>query len=83
MHFVMWVKLFIEQKVVDLPIESIIKKLGAKSSVLQQDNTRSVCLEMNGKRTSIKRMRQINIRYFYVTNKVRPGDMVIVYHPTG
>ena len=30
-----------------------------------------------------KRTRHINIRYFYVTNKVRFGDVVIVYHPTG
>ena len=29
MNFVMWVKLFIEQQVLNLPIESVIKKLGA------------------------------------------------------
>ena len=83
MNFVMWVKLFIEQQVVYLPIKLVIKKLGVKPSVLQQDNTGNICLEANGKRSSTKRTRHINIRYFYVTNKVRSGDVVIVYHLTG
>ena len=34
MNFVMWVKLFIEQQVQNLPHDSIVKKLGAKPSVL-------------------------------------------------
>ena len=53
----------------NIHIKSIIKKLEEKPSVLQQDNTRSIYLEENGKR--------------YSTNKVRSGDVVIVYHPTG
>ena len=82
MNFVMWVKLFIEQQVVNLPIKSIVKKLGANPSVLQQDNTSSIRLESNGKRSSTKRTRRINIRFFYVTDKVKSGDVVIVYYPT-
>ena len=57
MNFVMWVKLFIEQQVVNLPVKLIIKKLGSKPSVLQQDNTSSIRLEANGKRSSTKRTR--------------------------
>ena len=83
MNFAMWVKLFIKQQVVNLPVELIIKKLGAKPSVLQQDNTSSICFEANGKRSGMKRTRHIIIRYFYVTNKVKSGDVIIVYHPTG
>ena len=82
MNFVMWVKLFIGQQVLNLPIEPVIKKLRAQPSVLQQDNTSSIRMEANGKRSSTKRTRHLNIRYFYVTNKVRSGDVVIVYHPT-
>ena len=82
MNFVMWVKLFIEQQVQNLPHDSIVKKLGAKPSVLQQDNTSSIRLEVNGKQSSTKRTRHINIQYFYVTDKVKSGDVVIVYHPT-
>ena len=83
MNFVMSVKLFIEQQVVNLPIKLVTKKLGAKPPVIQQDNTSRICLKADGKRSSIKRIRYINIRYFYVTNKVRSGNEVIVYHPTG
>ena len=50
--------------------------------MLQQDNTSSIRLESNGKRSSTKRTRHLNIRYFYVTDKVRSGNVVIVYHPT-
>ena len=55
MNFVMWVKLYIEQQVVNLPMRSIIKKLGSQPSVLQQDNTSSIKLEVKGKRSSTKR----------------------------
>ena len=55
MNFEMWVKLFVEQQVLNLPIDSIIKKLGSQPSVLQQDNTSSIKLEANGKRSSTKR----------------------------
>ena len=50
--------------------------------MLQQDNSSSIRLEANGKRSSTKRTRHLIIRYFYVTDKVRSGNVVIVYHPT-
>lgn len=82
MNFVMWVKQFIEQQVQNLPLDSIVKRLGAKPSVFQQDNTSSIRLEVNGKRSSSKRTLHINKRYFYVTDKVKSGGVLIVYHPT-
>ena len=51
--------------------------------MLQQDNTSSIKLEANGKRSSTKRTRHINIRYFYITDKIKLGDVVVVYHSTG
>ena len=54
MNFLMWVKLFIKQQVENLPLDLIIKKLGAKPLVLQQDNTSSIQLKVNGKRSSTK-----------------------------
>ena len=47
MNFVMWVKIFIEQQVFNLPMKLIIKKLGLQPSVLQQDNTSSIKLAAN------------------------------------
>ena len=83
MNFVMRVKLFIEQQVENLPMDQIIKKLGKKPSVLQQGNTTSsIQLKVNGKKSSTKQTQHINIRYFYVINKVKSGSVVVVYHPT-
>ena len=59
MNFIMRVKIFVEQLFKNLPLESIIKELGAKPSVLQQDNTSSIHFETNGKQYSIKRTRHI------------------------
>ena len=82
MNFVMWVKLFIKRQVKAMPIDYIIKNLRAPPSVLQQDNTSSIHLEVNGKRSSTKQTRYINISYFYETAKVRSGDVIVLYHPT-
>jgi hypothetical protein len=42
-----------------------------KDNVLFQDNTSSILLENNGKALSIKRTKHINIRYFFITDRVR------------
>ena len=57
-----------------------IKKLGAKISVLHHDNKSSICLEANCKRSSTKQTKHIDIRYLYVTDKVKSRDVVIVHH---
>ena len=44
MNFVMWVKLYIEQQVVNLPMKSIIKKLGSQLSVRYYSRTTRVVL---------------------------------------
>ena len=74
--------MFIEQYVETIPTKSIIKKLGAQPSVLQQTNTSSIYLEVNSKKSSTKQIGHINIRYFYVTDKVRSRDVVVLYHAT-
>ena len=83
MNFVMRVTLFVKQQFLNLSIKSIIKKLGTQPSVLQQDNTSSIWLEANRKRSSTKRTWHINVRYFYITDKIKSRDVVVVYHPTG
>ena len=85
MNFVMWINFFIKQQVENSPLDSIIKKLGTESSVLQQDNKSNIYLEVNGKRSSTKQTRRIDIRirYFYITDKVRRGDSVSSYGGNG
>ena len=52
-------------------------------SVLFQDNRSSILLENNGKASSSKRTKHINIRYFFITNRVAQGDVSLVWCPTG
>ena len=51
-------------------------------SDINQDNQSAMLLEKNCKASSGRRTRHINIRYFFVTDRVAKGEMVIKYCPT-
>ena len=53
-----------------------------KDNILYQDNQSAMLLEKNGRGSSSKRTRHINIRYFFVTDKVNNGEIKIEYCPT-
>jgi hypothetical protein len=55
----------------------------AKDNVLFQDNKSAILLEKNGKASSSKRTKHINIRYFSITDRVNKGDVSLVWCPTG
>jgi hypothetical protein len=44
---------------------------GVKDNVLFQDNKSSILLENNGKASSSKRTKRINIRYLFITDRVK------------
>jgi hypothetical protein len=69
---VLWTRLFMESQGYTI-----------KSNILYQDNKSAILLEKNGKRSSSKRTRAINIRYFFITDQVEKGNMEVVYCPTG
>ena len=52
------------------------------SSIHSSDNTSSIRLELNGKASSSKRTRHINIRYFLITDRVKKKEISIEYCPT-
>jgi hypothetical protein len=81
MNFVEWIQLFVEQQIMSINDDSILRKIGC-DTVIQQDNTSTIQLENNGKQSSTKRTRHINIRYFYITSKIKDGSMRVIYHPT-
>ena len=47
-----------------------------------QDNKSSILLERNGKASSGKRTRHINIRYFFITDRVNMKKVSIEWCPT-
>jgi hypothetical protein len=54
---------------------------GIDESTINQDNQSSILLENNGRASSGKRTRHINIRYFFVNDRVAAGDVKIRYCP--
>jgi hypothetical protein len=51
-------------------------------NVLYQDNKSTILLAKNGRASSGKRTRHINIRYFFVKDRVQSGELRIEYCPT-
>ncbi len=52
-------------------------------NIVYQDNKSAILLEKNGKRSSSKRTRAINIRYFFITDQDEKGNLKVEYCPTG
>ena len=69
---ILWTKLFMEEQ-----------GYNVKQNILYQDNKSTILLETNGKRSSSKRTRALNIRYFFLTDQVEKGNLSIEYCPTG
>ena len=72
---------FFMEQTKNLPDTLELKDLG-NHNVIEQDNTSAIQLEQNGKQSSTKQTRHINIRYFYVTDKIKEGEVSVVYKPT-
>ena len=69
---VLWTRYFLEAQ-----------GYGVKDSVIYQDNQRAILLEKNERASSGKRTRHINIRYFFVADRVAANEVSIEYCPTG
>jgi hypothetical protein len=52
-------------------------------NVVYQDNQSAMLLEKNGRASSGRRTRHIDICYFFVTDWVKHGELRIEYCPTG
>jgi hypothetical protein len=51
-------------------------------STVYQDNQSAILLEKNGRGSSSKRTRHINIRYFFITDRIESGEISVQYCPT-
>ena len=81
MTFVMWTQYFLEEQTKNLPDTLKLKDLG-NHNIIKQDNISAIQLEQNRKWSSMKQTCHNNIRYFYVTDKVKNGKVSIMYKPT-
>ena len=71
MTMILWTRLFLEEQGVIV-----------KDNIIQQDNQSSILLEKNGKESSGKQTRHMEIRYFFVTDAIKRGMARIDYCPT-
>jgi len=68
---VMWTKLFLEHQGYDV-----------ERNVVYQDNKTTMLLEMNGMKSTGKRSRAINFRYFWMMDQIKKGNVTVEYCPT-
>ena len=68
---ILWTPLFLEKQ-----------GYKVEKNIVYQDNKSTILLEKNGKKSSGKRTRALNIRYFMITDQVEKGNMEIKYCPT-
>jgi hypothetical protein len=51
-------------------------------NVIFQDNKSTMLLERNGKASSSKRTKHINVRYFFITDRISKGEVRVEWCPT-
>jgi hypothetical protein len=61
-----------------------LKKQGYKvnDNIIFQDNKSTMLLERNGKASSSKRTKHINVRYFFITDRISKGEVRVEWCPT-
>ena len=68
---ILWTRLFMEAQGYEI-----------EKNILYQDNKSTILLERNGKKSSGKRTRALNIRYFFLTDQIQKGNLTVEYRPT-
>lgn len=69
---VLWTQYFLQAQGYDIP-----------RSIVYQDNQNAILLENNGRKSGSKRTKHINVRYFFITDRINKGEIKVEYCPTG
>jgi hypothetical protein len=56
---------------------------GVRENIVHQDNKSAILMEKNGKASSSKRTKHINIRCYFVTDRIQKKDLTVEWCPTG
>jgi hypothetical protein len=68
---ILWVRLFLKAQ-----------GFAVSDNILYQDKKSAMLLETNGRASSSKRTRHIEIRYYYIADRVAKGDLRFFWCPT-
>ena len=71
LNSIIWTNYFLESQGYD-----------SKDTVLYQDNKSCMLLLNNGKASSSKRSRHLNIRYYFLSDRIANGELRVKYCPT-
>jgi hypothetical protein len=71
MPSVTWTRYFLQEQGYDM-----------QPSLIYQDNKSAMLLEENGKASSLKRTKHINVQYFFVKDKIEKGEVRLEHCPT-
>jgi len=52
------------------------------TTTIYQDNKSSILLAENGKQSSSQQTRHLNVRYFFVSDKIKKGEVKVAFCPT-
>ena len=53
-----------------------------KENILYQDNESAIKLESNGRMSAGQKSRHKNIRYFFIMDRIKAGEVLVKYCPT-
>ena len=68
---ILWTRLFMKSQGINV-----------SDNVLYQDNKSAILLEKNGRGSTSKQTKHIEIWYYYVANRIAKGDLAVVWCPT-
>ena len=68
---VLWTRHFLAAQGIPVP-----------ATTIYQDNKSTILLAENGRASSSKRTRHINVRYYFVTDKIKKGEVKVAFCPT-
>jgi hypothetical protein len=54
---------------------------GVEASILKQDNLSAILLEKNGRASSSKRTKHINVQYFFIRDRINSGEITVEHCP--
>ena len=52
-------------------------------NIIYQDNKSTNLLETSGRKSAGKKSRALNMRYFFLMDQIKKGNVVVMYCPTG
>ena len=59
-----------------------VQDFNHKETILHQDNQSAILLEKNGRLLGSKCTRHLNMKYFFITDHIHHGDLIMKYCPT-